>query len=493
MAAQGGGTGRQIDSGENRKGAERGAAVVDFVLIGALLTLFFLAIVQLTLVLHVRNTLIDAAASGARYGTLADRNDGDAKERTVQLITAALNSDFARDVGTSESTFQGIRTLEVTVRAPLPVIGFIGPRALLEVKGHAAIQRVNGTPSPRRRRASPEQGSAVVEFVFLSALLMVPLVYFIITVGQIQGGSFAVVGAADQAAKVYVAQPDAASGRAAAEQAVLLALADYGQPAGNATRRHPLRACRLPGSRLGGDSHRPPHRAPAVCAVQRRTASEREPAQRVGNPTGGQVPVRGRPGPRRQEGQVLVLSIGFMLIALLVATVVMAASSVYLEHKKLLSLADGASVAAADSFTLGQLGNSGGTPSAVLSGARVRSAAVDYLGRNGAFERFSALSRGAVDGQPGRRHRRRRPECSRPPAGGELPGAGRHPDRGDVHGALPPQPVSRWPATPVALSVDAANQAVRQPKVTGQPGIQGNRQGQGARTHSVGLKNHGKH
>lgn len=141
MAAQGGGTGRQIESGENRKGVERGAAVVDFVLIGALLTLLFLEIVQLTLLLHVRNTLIDAAASGARYGTLGDRNDGDAKERTVQLITAALNADFARDVGTSESTFQGIRTLEVTVRAPLPVIGFIGPRAFLEVKGHAAIQR----------------------------------------------------------------------------------------------------------------------------------------------------------------------------------------------------------------------------------------------------------------------------------------------------------------------------------------------------------------
>ncbi len=98
--------------------------------------------------------------------------------------------------------------------------------------------------------ASPEQGSAVVEFVFLSALLMVPLVYFIITVGQIQGGSFAVVGAADQAAKVYVAQPDAASGRAAAEQAVLLALADYGQPAENATvdtRCEPA-DCLAPGS-----------------------------------------------------------------------------------------------------------------------------------------------------------------------------------------------------------------------------------------------------
>ena len=79
-----------------------------------------------------------------------------------------------------------------------------------------------------------QRGSAVVEFTFLSALLMVPLVYFIITMGQLQGGSFAVVGAADQAAKVFVAQTDAAAGRAAAEQAVLLALADHGHAAADA-------------------------------------------------------------------------------------------------------------------------------------------------------------------------------------------------------------------------------------------------------------------
>ena len=141
MVAQGEGNGRHSKNLQYSKVAERGAAVVGFVLIGALLTLLFLAIVQLTLVVHVRNTLIDAAASGARYGTLADRNGGDARDRTVQLITAALNTEFARDVATSESTYQGIPTLEVTVRAPLPVIGFIGPRAVLEVKGHAAIQR----------------------------------------------------------------------------------------------------------------------------------------------------------------------------------------------------------------------------------------------------------------------------------------------------------------------------------------------------------------
>ncbi|AXJ11978.1 hypothetical protein CFN17_18790 [Arthrobacter sp. PM3] len=97
---------------------------------------------------------------------------------------------------------------------------------------------------------------------------------------------------------------------------------------------------------------------------------------------------------------MLVLSIGFVVIALLLATVVMAASSVYLEHKKLLSLADGASVAAADSFTLGQLDTAGGTPSAVLSGARVRSAVGDYLGRNGAFSRFSGLAVAPATGSP---------------------------------------------------------------------------------------------
>nr|WP_307794351.1 pilus assembly protein [Arthrobacter cavernae] len=113
--------------------------MVDFVMVGALVTVFFLAIIQLTLVLHIRNTLIDAASSGARHGALADRTPADARERTAGLIGTALNGEFARDITTAEATFQGVRTLEVTVRAPLPVIGLIGPAAVLEVKGHAAV------------------------------------------------------------------------------------------------------------------------------------------------------------------------------------------------------------------------------------------------------------------------------------------------------------------------------------------------------------------
>lgn len=121
------------------RSGESGSAVVDFVLVGGLLTMFFMAIVQLTLVLHVRNTLIDAAASGARYGTLADRTNEDARMRTAELIGSALNSGFAGDISVAEQDFHGMRTLEVTVRAPLPVIGLIGPRDLLEVRGHAAV------------------------------------------------------------------------------------------------------------------------------------------------------------------------------------------------------------------------------------------------------------------------------------------------------------------------------------------------------------------
>jgi Flp pilus assembly protein TadG len=147
-STRGGRTNRALGSGQKSQGdvepkagaGERGSAVVDFVLVGSLLTLFFLAIIQLALVLHVRNTLIDAAASGARYGTLADRNAADAQERTRRLIQTALNAGFAEDVTTSEVTYQGLRTLEVTVRSPMPVIGLIGPRDMLEVKGHAAVQ-----------------------------------------------------------------------------------------------------------------------------------------------------------------------------------------------------------------------------------------------------------------------------------------------------------------------------------------------------------------
>ena len=114
--------------------------MVDFVLVGALVSLMFLAVIQLALVLHVRNTLIDAAAAGARYGTLSDRSPEDGVERTSTLIEGTLGRRYALDVSSAEETVQDPRMLEITVRAPLPVIGLIGPRDGIEVTGHAALR-----------------------------------------------------------------------------------------------------------------------------------------------------------------------------------------------------------------------------------------------------------------------------------------------------------------------------------------------------------------
>jgi hypothetical protein len=101
-----------------------------------------------------------------------------------------------------------------------------------------------------------------------------------------------------------------------------------------------------------------------------------------------------------EEGQMIVMIVGYVLLALLVATVVVGISSVYIEHKRLLSLADGASLAAADSYTLGEVEAAGGSPSAVLGSERVRNVAADFVSRNPSARRFDELSVTAGTGSP---------------------------------------------------------------------------------------------
>ena len=115
----------------------RGAAVVDFVLVGTLTTLVFVALVQLAVVLHVRNTLVDCAAEGARYGALADRTPDDGARRATSLIAQDLSPGYAGDVTAGREDVDGIATVVVRVRAPLPVLGLFGVGRVLTVRGHA--------------------------------------------------------------------------------------------------------------------------------------------------------------------------------------------------------------------------------------------------------------------------------------------------------------------------------------------------------------------
>lgn len=119
---------------------ERGSAVVDFALVGGLVTLVFAGVLQLTLAQHVRNTLVDCAAEGARYAALADRTPEDGIERTRLLIDGALSSAYAQDVTARRTVVDSLDVVEVRVVAPLPVAGLLGPAGSLTVAGHALVE-----------------------------------------------------------------------------------------------------------------------------------------------------------------------------------------------------------------------------------------------------------------------------------------------------------------------------------------------------------------
>ncbi|NCT91581.1 pilus assembly protein [Cellulomonas sp. APG4] len=72
-----------------------------------------------------------------------------------------------------------------------------------------------------------DDGSAIVEFLGVTLVLLVPVVYLVLVLAQLQGAAFAVDGAAREAARAYVtSSTDEAEGRALA--AAGLALQDQG-------------------------------------------------------------------------------------------------------------------------------------------------------------------------------------------------------------------------------------------------------------------------
>lgn len=115
---------------------DRGSAVVEFALVTPLLLLVALAVLQVTLALHVRSTLTAAAAEGARAGALAGSGLGVAESRTRDVLVDALGGDAAQEVTASRVRLNGVEVVRVRVTARLPLLGTLGPTALT-VEGHA--------------------------------------------------------------------------------------------------------------------------------------------------------------------------------------------------------------------------------------------------------------------------------------------------------------------------------------------------------------------
>lgn len=119
---------------------DSGAAVADFAMVSALVTLLFVAVFQLGLALHIRNTLISCASEGARLGAREGARPEEGAERTRQLITSSLSPRFARGVSVSTTVAGGVQVVTVRVQAPLPVLGPLGPDRSLDVVGRAFLE-----------------------------------------------------------------------------------------------------------------------------------------------------------------------------------------------------------------------------------------------------------------------------------------------------------------------------------------------------------------
>lgn len=73
-----------------------------------------------------------------------------------------------------------------------------------------------------------EEGNAVVEFIWLGLLLLVPLVYVLIAVFDVQRGAFGASAAARAAGRAYTLADNVTQAESRAREAARVALADQG-------------------------------------------------------------------------------------------------------------------------------------------------------------------------------------------------------------------------------------------------------------------------
>lgn len=111
--------------------------MAEFVLVLLVLVPLVMGIVQVGLVLHVRNTLTAAASDGARAAAPVGAELSDAEVRTRRLITTALADHYADDVSVGTAPVAGGTAVVVRVRADVPALGLFGPGVPVRVTGRA--------------------------------------------------------------------------------------------------------------------------------------------------------------------------------------------------------------------------------------------------------------------------------------------------------------------------------------------------------------------
>ncbi|MFB9776499.1 hypothetical protein [Brevibacterium otitidis] len=92
--------------------------------------------------------------------------------------------------------------------------------------GSGSLRALHRRLSLLRRRLADDAGTAPIEFIFASVVLLIPLVYLILTLGHLQAGSYATSTTAINAARVAAEHPESAQARA--DALAELHFADFG-------------------------------------------------------------------------------------------------------------------------------------------------------------------------------------------------------------------------------------------------------------------------
>ncbi|HJQ42597.1 MAG TPA: TadE/TadG family type IV pilus assembly protein [Jatrophihabitantaceae bacterium] len=114
---------------------DRGSSVVDFVLVSTLLVFLLFAVLQVAVLVYVRNVSAAAAADGARHGAELGSLPGDGAVRAVDLVRKAMPGvaqgircaetfglDDASDLPTVTVRCRGsLRAILLPLHLPLPV------------------------------------------------------------------------------------------------------------------------------------------------------------------------------------------------------------------------------------------------------------------------------------------------------------------------------------------------------------------------------------
>lgn len=100
-----------------------------------------------------------------------------------------------------------------------------------------------------------------------------------------------------------------------------------------------------------------------------------------------------------EDGSTLLLTIFFGFLSLVLILVVVAATSLYLERKRLFTLADGAALAGSEAFDFGAVDSGSGDVERALQQADVQGAVTEYLALpHDDFEGLSVTEAFSADG-----------------------------------------------------------------------------------------------